>query len=78
MTASSLKVRSLILAASMVAVAGFAVASPLTVPPLPSRPGVTMAASPLTVPPLPSRPGVTMAASPLTVPPLPSRPGVTA
>ncbi len=56
MTASSLKVRSLTLVAAMVALTGVALASPLTVPPLPSRPGVTMAASPLTVPPLPSRP----------------------
>ena len=78
---SSLKVRTLILAAGMVAVVGVAVASPLTRPPLPpSEPGVTMAASPLTRPPLPpSLPGVTLAASPLTRPPLPpSQPSVTA
>jgi len=82
MTASSLKVRSLVLAVSLGAVASIAVASPLTVPPLPqTKPHFTMAASPLTVPPLPpTKPGRSlMAASPLTVPPLPpTKPGVTA
>ena len=81
MTARSMKVRSLILAATAVASASFVVASPLTRPPVPpSQPDVTIAASPLTRPPVPpSQPDVTIAASPLTRPPVPpSQPDVTA
>jgi len=81
MRSTSLRVRGTVLVAAMAAVATSAIASPLTVPPMPStRPHVTLAASPLTVPPMPStRPHVTLAASPLTVPPMPStRPHVTA
>jgi len=57
----SLKVRHLILVISIAAVASYAFASPLSVPPMPPlKPGVTMAASPLSVPPMPPlKPGVT-------------------
>ena len=42
MTSSSLKIRSLILGAAMVVVATYAVASPLTFPPMPpTNPSVT-------------------------------------
>jgi hypothetical protein len=78
MTASSLKVRSLVLIAAMTAVVSVAVASPLTLPPQPPLPGVILAASPLTLPPQPPLPGVILAASPLTLPPQPPLPGVTA
>ena len=62
MTASSLKFRTLVLAAGMVAVASLAVASPITVPPMPpTKPSVTTAASPITVPPMPpTKPSVTV------------------
>jgi len=61
MAVNSLKIRSLVLGAAMAAVATYAVASPLTVPPLPpTNPSVIAAASPLTVPPLPpTNPNVT-------------------
>jgi hypothetical protein len=81
MTNKSMSIRGAVLIAAMTVATTVAVASPLTIPPLPQRSGsghVTMAASPLTIPPLPQRTGnghVMMAASPLTIPPLPQGSG---
>ena len=74
MTARSKMFRHLILVGALTAITSFAVASPLTVPPMPTTvPHVVMAASPLTVPPMPTTvPHVVLAASPLTVPPMPT------
>jgi hypothetical protein len=62
MTFSSLKIRSLVLVAALVTVASYAVASPLSIPPMPpTRPSVTASASPLSIPPMPpTRPSVTV------------------
>ena len=76
-----MSVRGAVLIAAMAAATTVAVASPLTIPPLPKTNGngnVMLAASPLTIPPLPKTTGsgnVTMASSPLTIPPLPKTKG---
>jgi hypothetical protein len=74
MSTRSKMFRSLVLVGAL-AVASYAVASPITVPPMPTTlPHLTMAASPITVPPMPTTlPHVTIAASPITVPPMPTR-----
>jgi len=55
-----MSVRGAVLIAAMAAATTVAVASPLTIPPLPKTKGnvnVTMASSPLTIPPLPKTKG---------------------
>ena len=80
MTDKSMYIRGAVLIAA-IAVTTVAMASPLTIPPLPKTNGsgnVMLAASPLTIPPLPKTNGsgnVTMASSPLTIPPLPKTKG---
>jgi hypothetical protein len=80
MTSSSMKIRSLVLGAALVAVSAYTFASPLSIPPMPpAKPSVTAFASPLSIPPMPpAKPSVTAFASPLSIPPMPpAKPSVT-
>jgi len=75
MFASSMKVRSFVFGGALFVFAGYAIASPITIPPMPPTVPhhVQMAASPITIPPMPPTVPhhVQMAASPITIPPMP-------
>lgn len=75
MTSRTLSFKAFVLVAVMAVFATVAVASPVTIPPLPTTTPNLVASSPVTIPPLPTTtPGKSrmVASSPVTIPPLPT------
>ena len=71
MNAFSLRVRFFVLSSTLIAGTTLAVASPVSIPPMPSQ-GKLVASSPVSIPPMPSQ-GKLVATSPVSIPPMPSQ-----